>query len=304
MATPRKQPVTLGVVTDEIHAKPEIALPLAAEMGFAGVEFNTVSGRGIHELSDAEARDLADLAKSHRLAVIALSPPSFKRILLDGVPPSAVAALPEFQEHLSWVRRAVELAPILGAEYVRVFSFRRSGMQGLGNPSPRLPGGGDLPAEALAGIVAGLRAAAEVAEAGDVTLVLENVRSCWGNSGRNAARILAAVNHPRLQALWDPGNDYVSGGSPYPEGYEAVRPWLAHVHVKDAVVEDGATGLTRWERIGDGEVDYAGQLRALIRDGYAGVVCVETHWRPAGADGIECTRRTLDGLRRLLTQLP
>ena len=133
-----------------------------------------------------------------------------------------------------------------------------------------------------------------------MTLGLENVRSCWGNSGHNAARILAAVDHPRLRAIWDPGNDFVSGGVPYPDGYRAVLPYLLHVHVKDAAVVDDATGLTRWAPIGSGAVDYAGQIDALRGDGYAGVVSVETHWRKEGASRLESTRETLAGLRQFL----
>lgn len=293
-------PFSLGVVTDEIHPDPEIALPLAAEMGFQYVEFNRVGERCIHELSDAEARDLAALVERHGLKTCALSPPAFKAILLEDVPLGAVANHPEFQEQLAWVARACELAPLFGTDLIRIFSFRRSPMAGLGNPSPRHPAGGDLPAETLEKIVAALRIAAGAAEQANLTLGVENVRSCWGNSGLNTARLLAAVDHPRVRAIWDPGNDYVSGGCPYPEGYEAVKPYIAHVHVKDAVVEDDATGLTRWERLGAGEVDFAGQLQALANDGYAGVLCVETHWREEGSTGEDCTRRTLAGLRCLL----
>ena len=133
-----------------------------------------------------------------------------------------------------------------------------------------------------------------------MTLGLENVRSCWGNTGHNAARILAAVDHPRLRAIWDPGNDYVSGGVPYPDGYRAVLPYTVHVHVKDAAVVDAATGLTRWACIGTGEVDYAGQVAALRADGYRGALSVETHWRKPGDTGPESTRDTLAGLRRFL----
>ena len=95
---------------------------------------------------------------------------------------------------------------------------------------------------------------------------------------------------PALRAIWDPGNDYVSGGVPYPDGYRAVLPYIVHVHVKDAAVEDPATGLTRWACIGTGEVDYAGQIAALRRDGYRGALSVETHWRKPGDSGPESTR--------------
>jgi sugar phosphate isomerase/epimerase len=177
-----------------------------------------------------------------------------------------------------------------------VFAFRRSDMVGLGNPSPRLPDGGPIPEEILDRIAEALREAARRAETAGVTLVLENVRSCWANTGVNTACVLEAVDSPALRALWDPGNDYVSGGTPYPGGYEAVRPHMLHVHVKDARVADPASGRTSWEPIGEGEVDYLGQLRALLEDGYSGVISLETHWRPPSGSAESASRHSFAGL--------
>src|SRR5205814_9546365 len=97
--------------------------------------------------------------------------------------------------------------------------------------------------------------------------------------------------------------DFVSGGVPYPDGYEAVRPRMLHVHVKDARVVDATTGLTRWEAIGEGEVDYQGQIRALLEDEYAGVVSLETHWRPSGSTPEAASRRSFDGLLTLVREV-
>ena len=290
----------LSVVTDEIAQDPAAAIAAAREMGFSHLEFNQVRGLGVHELSDDAVAELGRMAAGEGLQVIAVDPPSFKTVVLDGVPPHEVTRHPEVARHLEQIRRSCEVARALGAGIVRLFSFRRSSMAGLGNPSPREPRGGPIPDDLLPKIVAGLRAAAAIADEHQVTLGLENVRSCWGNSGHNAARILAAVDHPRLRAIWDPGNDYVSGGVPYPDGYRAVLPYIVHVHVKDAEVVDHATGLTRWACIGTGAVDYAGQIAGLRRDGYRGALSVETHWRKPGDTGPESTRATLAGLRRLL----
>ena len=296
----RDHPWRLGVVSDEIAADPAVALPAARAMGFTHVELNQIGGLGIHELSDAGVAELRRMIEAEGLQVVAVDPPAFKAIELDDVPVTEVTGHPAVAEHLGQIRRCCQVARELGAGIVRVFSFRRRNMVGAGNPSPREPGGGAIPDYLLPKIVAGLRAAVAIADEHQVTLGLENVRSCWGNTGPNAARILAAVDHPRLRAIWDPGNDYVSGGVPYPDGYRAVLPYLVHVHVKDAAVVDAATGLTRWACIGTGEVDYAGQVAALLGDGYRGALSVETHWRKPGDTGPESTRETLAGLRRFL----
>ena len=153
-----------------------------------------------------------------------------------------------------------------------------------------MPEGGAIPDELLEKIVEGLRIAGdEVADAG-LILGLENVRSCWANTGKNLARIIRAADHSSIRAMWDPANDYVSGGDPLPDGYEAVKPFICHMHVKDARVVDNATGLTSWEAVGNGEVDYVGQFRALRQDGYAGTLSLETHWHPPSPGGGEPDR--------------
>lgn len=290
----------LSVVTDEIAQDPAVALPAARDMGFSHVEFNQVGGLGVHELSDDDVAEVGRMAAGEGLQVVAVDPPSFKSVVLDEVPLDQIMRHPEVARHLEQIRRSCQVARALGAGIVRLFSFRRSSLIGLGNPSPRTARGGAVPDDLLPKIVTALRAAAAIADEYRITLGLENVRSCWGNTGHNAARILTAVDHPRLRAIWDPGNDFVSGGVPYPEGYRAVLPYVVHVHVKDAVVVDGATGLTSWECIGTGAVDYAGQIAALRRDGYRGALSVETHWRKPGDTGPESTRATLAGLRRFL----
>src|SRR5438477_78973 len=80
-----------------------------------------------------------------------------------------------------------------------------------------------LPEHRLAQLADKMRRAAQIVADAGLVLGLENVRSCWANSGYNTGKILDAVDHPALQAMWDPGNDFVSGGNPNAEGYQAVR---------------------------------------------------------------------------------
>lgn len=299
-----KVPFRLAVITDEIAAGLEAALPIALELGLSYVELNSVDGKNVAELSPQTLRGVRDRIEAAGMQVAAVGPPCFKACVLDDVPAARVSEDPRFLEHLETLKRAAAAANVLGTRLVRVFSFRRSGMVGLGNPSPRLPWGGPIPDSILEKIAVGLRIACAVAAEEGVVLALENVRSCWGNTGVNARRILDAVGSPHLKALWDPANDYVSGGVPYPDGYEAVKEQIVHVHLKDARLLDASTGLTAWECVGAGEVDLPAQLAALAHDGYRGVVSLETHWRAPDGDAAASTRRSMAGLRRILAGLP
>ena len=100
----------------------------------------------------------------------------------------------------------------------------------------------------------------------------------YGDQSSRAVEIVHRVNHPAFGLNWDPGNAFAAGEDvPYPDGYDAVRDHVRHVHFKDARI-DRATGRRTWAL--DGAIDWAGQIAALQRDGYEGYISVETHMRP------------------------
>jgi sugar phosphate isomerase/epimerase len=132
-----------------------------------------------------------------------------------------------------------------------------------------------------------------------VTLALENVRSCYANTGSNLQRVVGAVGADNLRMIWDPANSFVSGQRAYPDGYDALDKFrILDVHVKDARLLDAATGLTDWTCVGEGQVDYGPQLGALARDGYRGPLTIETHWHPREY----ATRTTFAGLLQALQE--
>jgi L-ribulose-5-phosphate 3-epimerase len=271
-------------------------------MGVRLVEIQDFFGKNAAEVDDADLDAVRGLLEARSMRVVAVGSQLFKPVQLGHLRRSEVTDDPHYEADLALLHGQIRVARALGAPVIRTYAFRRDEMVGLGNPSPRLPRGGPLPEDVLEKIVDGLRPAAAIAGDAGLTLGLENVRSCWANSGYNTGRILDAVDHPALRAIWDPGNDYVSGGQPHPEGYEAVRGRICHVHVKDAHVVDAASGLTAWDAVGRGEVDWEVQLTALANDGYAGTLALETHWHPPGANGeppdrIADSRMSLAGVK-------
>lgn len=279
-----------GVCTDEVHQDLETALRVAKQLEMQSVELLECWNKPVVSLEDDEIDRARDLLDRLEMRVSAIGSMFLKLVYLQHVPRGAVAQDESFRDDLELLRSSVRVAKRLSAPIVRSYAFRREGMNGVGNPSPRLPKGGEVPDEILEKIAEGLRIALRETEEAGLVLGLENVRSCWANTGHNAARILQAVNNPALRAIWDPANDYVSGGVPYPEGYEAVKNHICHVHVKDASLADPVAGLTSWEPVGRGEIDWVGQFHALYNDGYSGSFSLETHWHPVPEDGGEPDR--------------
>lgn len=296
-------PFRLGVVTNEISEDIERALEVADALGIRDVELNSILGRPVTDLSDAEVQRVRDLIRARDVRVSLITDAAFKAATLDAVPRPGEPETTVYRTHRQILERAIALAHHFGTDRVRVFAFRRP-LDGIAAGTPgwhpsRPPTDAELDA-----IVRGLRPLCDLAEREGITLLVENVRYSYADTGAHTRLILDAVGSDRLRLIWDVANAFVSGEpSSYPEGYHAVRPYVAQVHVKDARFLDRATGATAWERIGAGEVDLAGQVHALVREAYAGVVSLETHWHLDGDSGERSTFETWRGLSEILDRV-
>jgi sugar phosphate isomerase/epimerase len=266
----------LGIITDEVSDDFAHACELADAWGVRHVELRQAWGKNVVQLDDDEEQRLVDVVQRLGLRVTAVASPVFKSPL-DEVPREVAAdfALPGVESmtaQLDLLERACRLAARVGAPYVRVFTFWREAWS-------------DDVADALTDK---LTQAARIAVRHDVALAVENEPVCIVATGRESARLCKRLAtsvppelRPYLGTLWDPGNALAAGEQDaYPGGYEALEPCqLVHVHLKDLTL--GTDGTPTYLPLGEGEVDYAGQLQRLRRDGYQGTVVLEPHYAPA-----------------------
>lgn len=267
-----------AIITDEVSQDPADAVGLARRFHLGGIEIRSVWEKLPHQLSASEVRTLRGIARDGELEVCAVATAVFKCELGDHR---------QAREHLEMLKRCLDVCGELGAPVARVFTFWKAGA----------PGAPDLPGDALAWPEVAPAIADRLGHAGDIAgdfglrLGIENEPSVYGSTCVNVADLLGRLNHPSLGAVWDPGNALFDpeGERPYPDGYEALRPHIVHVHIKDAR-RDPATKTTEAVALGDGEVPYRDVFRRLHDDGYAGFVSLETHYRVAAMLPKEVTR--------------
>jgi sugar phosphate isomerase/epimerase len=197
----------------------------------------------------------------------------------------------DLELQMALLRRAAEIARIFGTELVRCFSFWRI------EPGP--PGTGPDPATIWSELLEPFHQAVRAAEQEGIVLVLENDFECNLGGGAETARFIEEIGSPYLRLLWDPGNAQFVGEQAFPDGYDAGKHLIGHVHLKDASY-DPQTGEPRWVPVGSGDVDLLGQLRALKADGYEGVATMENHYVPPGGSKEEGVRESFAGLQRLM----
>ncbi len=271
-----------SVISDEISQDMDEVLEVCRLKGLRTIELRAVDGRSILEHSDPYVRQLRDLLDAEGIEVCAIASPFLKCHLRgEGAPQGAThfASLASREEQWRVLERSIEVAHILGAPIVRAFSFWR------------LPD----PATARDEILEVLAEAVERTRPSGLRLGLENEHACNIATGEEARWYLERLPSPTLGLIWDPGNEAAAGSNPYPDGYRYIRDRVIHVHVKDL----DSSG--RWTVIGQGSIDYVGQLQALAEDGYDGPLSIETHMRiPEGPK--EATMRCIDGLREVASR--
>jgi sugar phosphate isomerase/epimerase len=122
----------------------------------------------------------------------------------------------------------------------------------------------------------------ELAKRHGVKALLELHHRTIVSSANSARRFLDGLDHEHVGAIHDAGNMVIEGWEHPRAAFEALGPYLAHVHLKNAQWVPGATlddGTVRWEAsfcpIPEGVADIRTVVRSLKRVGYDGWITFE-----------------------------
>jgi L-ribulose-5-phosphate 3-epimerase len=252
----------IGAVTDVFSPDVAIAAPAMRALGMRGAELRTIYGHNILEADNEELARALNALRDNHLDVVAIASPLLK------------CALNDWPEQSRLAERAFDIAMMTGAKIVRVFSGLRAAE----------------PGKDFERVVDLLQDLADKAGRHGLIIAIENDRACNIATAQEMAGVLAAIDHSNLQVVWDPAAAYISGEKPFPSGYQMLDAGrIALVHAKDCTLE-GHKPV--WEPIGDGDIDWQGQIDALAEDHYNGFIHLETYWPGIG----DCARN----LKRLV----
>jgi sugar phosphate isomerase/epimerase len=238
---------TLSGFSDEISHDFREQCEVVSGLGLKYLEIRSAWNVNILDLDDDQLGTVQQTLKEFDLSVSSIGSPIGKIGIHD-----------DFEPHLERMRHAAEVADRFDAPYIRIFSFF-------------IPEGDD-PDRHRDEVLRRMRALADVAEQSDVVLLHENEKEIYGDIPRRCLDIVTSVDSPKLRLAWDAANFVQVGVRPFTEGYDALRPYVAYVQIKDARLADASVVVAG---AGDGEV--VETIRALRADGFDGFFSLEPH---------------------------
>jgi len=269
--------VTLSAFADEIHPDLTVQMDELQKNGVRYIELRGVWGKNVKDLTKDEVKRIQEQLKERGFGISSIGSPIGKIGIRD-----------DFAPHFDIFKRIVDTALALDSKYIRVFSFY-------------IPENED-PKYFRDDVMERLSRLVEYVEDIDVTLLHENEKGIYGDTGDRNLDILTAIDSPKLRAVFDPANYVQCKQRPYEDCFVKVKDYIEYVHIKDAVME---TGKVVPAGAGDGDVKKA--LSELAQDGFAGFLSLEPHLQAAGAmsgfSGPELFKVAADALKSILEEI-
>lgn len=212
------------------------------ENGVDGLEIRNVDSVNIAEISDSKAKEVRKKLDNACLRVWTIGSPIGKIDIEKD----------DFTLHTEKFKRTLELADILGAENIRLFSFF--------TPAENRDSYKDEVIERLGTFC-------EIAKGSSITLCHENEKGIYGDIPERCLEIHKAL--PEMKAIFDPAN-YVQCGVDTLQAWELLKGYVKYLHIKDALADGSVVPAGK----GIGNVEFI--LGDYIRNG-GDSVTVEPH---------------------------
>ena len=198
----------LAAFADEADGRISEQIKAMTRNGIEYLEIRGVDGQNISDISEEKAKEVRKQLDDAGLAVWSLGSPYGKTGICD-----------DFESHLDKFRHGIELAVILGATHIRMFSFYVSS--------------GDE-ARYRDEVFKRLDKMIDAAKGSGIILCHENEKGIYGDIALRCEEI--HKEFPQLKAVFDPAN-FIQCGQDTVEAWKKLAPYVEYMHIKDAMAD-------------------------------------------------------------------
>ncbi len=228
----------LAAFADEADSRLDGQISAMKENGVEYLEIRGIDGENISDITADKVRDIRARLDAAGLSVWSLGSPFGK-----------IGITEDFEPHLDKFKHGLELADILAAGRIRIFSFY----------VPR-----DNAERYSDEVMRRLEKMLAAAKGSGVTLCHENEKGIYGDNAERCAEI--HKNFSELRAVFDPAN-FVQCGQETKSAWELLSPYVEYMHIKDALADGSVVPAGK----GIGNIPY------ILRKYRGEVLTVEPH---------------------------
>lgn len=269
-----------SIITDQISMDLEEALILAKQNGFDFVELHGVWDKTIEACTVEEVSEIKRLLTKYEMHVSNLATTIFfmcklkpDYVLKSFSPSFKTCEGDRIEEHLELLKRACQIAQELDCPCIRLFPFRY--------PENHILVGTD---EDMALITQQFAKALTIAQAYNVTLVVENCPYSHCPKPEMTLKLIQALDHPQLKLLYDPANSYRAVKERVPSQYltrsmsdeiDLIKGQISHIHLKNYTFDPQVEKPFVHVNLTQGDLNYTDILSQLKRNGYDQALSLE-----------------------------
>jgi len=237
---------------DEIDSALTRQIEVLQNLGQTYIEFRGANGLGVASHTLEDIRQVKKALDESGIQVSAIGSPIGKISILD-----------DFAPHFELFQHVVEIAKEMNTRYIRMFSFF-------------IPQGQEAE-QYEEEVIVRLGKLVEYAKEHDVVLLHENEKEIYGDTAKRCLKLMEHFYGEHFQCIFDFAN-FVQCKQDTLEAYEMLKPYIAYLHVKDAVWETGEVVPP-----GTGDGNLADIFHRLDAIGYDGFLSLEPHLANFGA---------------------
>jgi len=237
----------LTAFADEIDADLKIQMDVLNEHDIKYIEMRGVNGKNLVEYSLNEVKEIKQQLDERGFKPSAVGSPIGKIKITD-----------DFAPHLDLFHHTLEIAKIMEAPYIRMFSFF----------IPK----GDKPENYRDEVMKRWEAFIDAAKGYNITLLHENEKEIYGDTPERCLDLIKTMNCDYLKLTFDPANFVQCDVETYPHAFEMLKDYIGYMHIKDAVYSDHHVVPS-----GQGEGKVKEILTELYNMGFEGFLSLEPH---------------------------
>ena len=233
---------------DEIDGNLDVQIESLTKLGLKYVEMRGVDGNNLIYHDNAIVKDIKNRLDAAGISLSAL-----------GTPLGKIGITDPFEKHFEEYKRAVEIAHMMDAKNLRMFSFYIPGDDKAGREKYKSE------------VFDRMGMFVDYAKANDAVVLHENEKGIYGELAPECREMMDEFGCDNFKAIFDFAN-FVQADQDTLEAYELLKDHIAYIHVKDAIKGSGKVVPSGY---GDGNVKKI--LDDLFANGFNGFLSLEPH---------------------------